>query len=75
MILLRGWFLIKGCLQTIPLYSIAYDKQVSTNILNADLKFIEKWAYQWKMQFKPDKNKQAIQVLSQTEKANRFILP
>ena len=45
------------------LLSIVYDEQVSADILNADLKFIEKWAYQWKMQFNPDKDKQAIQVI------------
>ena len=45
------------------LFSIVYDEKVSADILNADLKFIEKWAYQWKMQFNPDKNKQAIQVI------------
>ena len=45
------------------LFSIVYDEQVAADILNADLKFIEKWAYQWKMQFNSDKNKQAIQVI------------
>ena len=45
------------------LFSIVYDEKVSADILNADLKFIEKWVYQWKMQFNPDKNKQAIQVI------------
>ena len=39
------------------LFSVVYDEQVSADILNADLKFIEKWAYHWKMQFNPDKNK------------------
>ena len=47
----------------LSLFSIVYDEQISADILNADLKFIEKWAYQWKMQFNPDKNKQAIQVI------------
>ena len=28
------------------LFSVVYDEQVSVNILNADVKFIEKWAYQ-----------------------------
>ena len=45
------------------LFSIVYDEQASADILSADLKFIEKWAYQWKMQFNPDKHKQAIQVV------------
>ena len=31
--------------------------------LNRDLEIISTWAYQWKMQFNPDKNKQAIQVI------------
>ena len=31
--------------------------------LNSDLEIISQWAYQWKMQFNPDKNKQAIQVI------------
>ena len=44
-------------------FSTVYDEQVSANILNADLTFIEKWAYQWKMQFNPDKNKQVTQVI------------
>ena len=51
------------------LLSIVYDEQVSSGILNADLKFIEKWAYLCKMQFNPDKNKQAIQVLSSHRKS------
>ena len=45
------------------LFSIVYGEQVAADNSNADLKFIEKWAYQWKMQFNPDKNKQAIQVI------------
>ena len=31
--------------------------------MNNDLEIISQWAYQWKMQFNPDKNKQAIQVI------------
>ena len=57
------------------LFSIVYDEQVSADILNADLKFIEKWAYQWKMQFNPDKNKQASQVIFPHRKSRPIILP
>ena len=32
--------------------------------LNNDLKIISEWAYQWKMQFNPDKTKQTVQVIS-----------
>ena len=35
----------------------------SENTLNADLKSISNWAYQWKMQFNPDPKKQANEVI------------
>ena len=35
----------------------------SENTLNAALKSISNWAYQWKMQFSPDRNKQANEVI------------
>ena len=38
-------------------------KEVAATQLNSDLEIISQWAYQWKMQFNPDKNKQAIQVI------------
>ena len=57
------------------LFSIVYDEKVSADILNADLKFIEKWAYQWKMQFNPDKNKQAIQVIFSHRKSKPIHSP
>ena len=44
------------------LFTIVYDETVSAQVLNSDLKTIEKWAYQWKMQFNSDVNKQAVQV-------------
>ena len=31
--------------------------------LNRDLKVVTDWVYQWKMQFNPDINKQAVQVI------------
>ena len=42
---------------------VVYDETVSAQVLNSDLKTIEEWAYQWKMQFNPDVNKQAVQVI------------
>ena len=45
------------------LFTIVYDETVSAQVLNFDLKTIEEWAYQWKMQFDPDVNKQAVQVI------------
>ena len=40
-----------------------YDETVSAQVLNSDVKTIEEWAYQWKMQFNPDVNKQAVQMI------------
>ena len=37
-----------------------FDKLISQSVLNND--FISNWAFQWKMQFKPDLNKQAQEV-------------
>ena len=48
------------------LSAVVYDKIVqivSSQVLNSDLKTIEEWAYQWKMQFNPDVNKQVVQVI------------
>ena len=41
------------------LFTVVYAADQS----DRDLKVISDWAYQWKMQFNPDKNKQAIQVI------------
>ena len=43
------------------LFTIVYDVDTAASKLNRDLEIISTWAYQWKMQFNPDKNKQAIQ--------------
>ena len=41
------------------LFSIVNDPVISANKLNQDLKVINQWTYQWKMEFNPDPNKQA----------------
>ena len=41
------------------LFMIVYDETVSVQVLNSDLKTIEEWVYQWKMQSNPDVNKEA----------------
>ena len=48
---------------TLLLFTVVYDETVSTQVSNSDLKTIEDWAYQWKMQFNHDVNKQAVQVI------------
>ena len=44
------------------LFSKVYDIHKSASNLNHDLEKIIYWAYQWKMQFNPDPNKQANEV-------------
>ena len=45
------------------LFSIVKDPIISANELNHDLEKINKWAYQWKLQFNPDPTKQATELL------------
>ena len=44
-------------------FSKVYDTHNSASKLNDDLEKISYWAYQWKMQFNPDPNKQANEVI------------
>ena len=45
------------------IYSIIRDPVTSASDLNHDLEKINKWAYQWKMAFNTEPNKQAVEVL------------
>ena len=45
------------------LFSKVQDINRSANELNCDLEKVSNWAYQWKMQFNPDPNKQANKVI------------
>ena len=45
------------------LFSKVLDVNESAKTLNIDLEKINQWAFQWKMQFNPDPNKQANQVI------------
>ena len=45
------------------LFSVIFDKDLSANNLNDDLNRINNWAFQWKMSFNPDSNKQTQEVL------------
>ena len=55
------------------LFTVVYDEGIPADQLNRDLKVISDWAYQWKMQFNPDKNKQAIQVIFHRKEQSLYI--
>ena len=41
------------------LFSVIFDKDLSTKKLNDDLNRINNWAFEWKLSFNPNPNKQA----------------
>ena len=45
------------------LFCVVRDVQTSANDLSNDLKIINNWAFQWKMNFNPDPTKQAHEVI------------
>ena len=52
------------------LFSIVNDPILSASELNHDLNVINQWAYQWKMEFNPDPNKQATELLFSCKRNN-----
>ena len=52
------------------LFSKVHDIDISAKELNSDLKKNSKWAFQWKMQFNPDPDKQVNQVIFSTKSNN-----
>ena len=50
------------------LFTIVKDENESTNVLNNDLLLIPRWAYNWKMLFKPDPSKPAQEVIFSRKK-------
>ena len=57
------------------LFSIVHDLNVSANDLNHDLKKINDWAYQWKMNFNPDPSKQAQEIIFSRKIQENFYPP
>ena len=57
------------------LFSVVYDIHSSASDLNKDLKTINEWAFQWKMSFNPDLNKQAQEVSFTRKSKNMRHLP
>ena len=56
------------------LFSKVYDIHKSASKLNDDLEKISYWAYQWKMQFNPDPNKQANEVIFSRKTSSNNLL-
>ena len=52
------------------LFSHVFDKYKSQSELNNELQIIRNWAFEWKMQFNPDPNKQALEVHFLTKSNN-----
>ena len=52
------------------LFSVVHDIHSSASELNKELKAINKWAFQWKMSFNPDPNKQAQEVIFSRKSKN-----
>ena len=59
------------------LFSKVHNINKSANELNGDLEKISQWACQWKMQFNPDPNKQAHEVIfcRKSDSLNAFLPP
>ena len=45
------------------IFSVVQGTALTASVLNHDLELINMWAYQWKMAFNPEPNKQAVEVL------------
>ena len=45
------------------LFFVIHDTVITTLELNSDIFRIKQWAFQWKMSFNPDPNKQAQEVI------------
>ena len=52
------------------LFSVVHDIHSYAGDLNKDLKTINEWAFQWKMSFNPDSNKQAQEVIFSRKSKN-----
>ena len=55
----------------ISLFYKVFDKHVSRATLNKDLELINNWAFQWRMQLNPDRNKQAQQLVFSRKPGNQ----
>ena len=65
---------VKSCIVAdgTSLFSVIYNINSTANDLNNDLMKISNWAFQWKMRFNPDPNKQAQEVIL-SRKINKIL--
>ena len=56
------------------LFYKVFDIHVSRVTLNKDLELINSWTFQWKMQFNPDRNKQAQELYFSKKAGNQKLL-
>ena len=56
------------------LFYKVFDKHVSRATLSKDLELINNWAFQWKMQFNSDRNKQAQELYFSKKAGNQKLL-
>ena len=62
---------IKSFADNTSLFSLIHNVDTSANKLHNQLYIVNKWAFQWKMSFDPDQNKQAQEnIFSRTTKKN-----
>ena len=54
------------------LFSIVKNPEETASMMNHDLNIISQWAFQWKMSFNPDPNKQATELLFSCKKKPVF---
>ena len=59
---------VKSFADDTMLFSVLNNPAISANELIHDLKVINQWAYQWEMNFNPDLNKQATELLFSCKK-------
>ena len=57
------------------LFSHVFNKGTSQDKLNNDLQKVSDWAFQWKMQFNPDPNKQAQELIFSKKAESNNSLP
>ena len=51
------------------LFTMVFNENISAQNLNSNLRKIQEWAFQWKMEFNSDPLKQAVQIIFSIKKS------